>query len=173
MENTTENSTEKGLKVGVICGTAHVRADDPEIKLRQMLTKLMFMVNEQGGRELDINKFKHLTCLYYSESNINTEVHEDMNGCQIMEAFFSLSDTEQKVILNKSITAKKPSISPELINETFINTYEIGVERTESELKKLIKYSKNPMEKQALQRELSSINFCSGKHSKGNRRKRK
>lgn len=44
--------------------------------------------------------------------------------------------------------------------------------RTTDELKRLIKYERNPMAKLQLQRELSCVNSYCGKHSKG-RKKRK
>lgn len=59
--------------------------------------------------------------------------------------------------------------------QPFEEVVRVGVEqqRTDVELKKLIKHCKNPMEKITLQRELSTINFYNGKHRNTKRRKHK
>lgn len=52
----------------------------------------------------------------------------------------------------------------------------LSMEKTEilkDQLKKQIKYCKNPLEKQKLQRELSRIGFNSSKHRKNNKHRRK
>lgn len=65
-----------------------------------------------------------------------------------------------------------PHLNPEIFmhlhdSTEFIPSKYKEPEYTESELRRMIKYEKNPMRKTMLQRELSTMNMWNGKHSKG------
>ena len=60
---------------------------------------------------------------------------------------------------------------PELVpieNDYAFLGYECNF-KTEASLRRQLKYAKNPMEKARIQKELSTINSCNGRHRKGKR----
>lgn len=99
-----------------------------------------------------------------------------MNIEQALDEFVNMQDKSKQLDILCSCTEE--SISKTLENmisemkepEKYAYTLLDECTYSESELRKRIKYCKNPMEKQRLQRELSSINFMEGKHRRGRKR---
>lgn len=126
--------------------------------------------------DLDINKFK-------SDMLKLLEV-DDIDVLEMLQAYERLSE-EQKEELISSCTSDRPTIEPEysrqlilrfddsIHNDKHLYKKDDRSSLSEVELKRLIKRAKNPLERQALQRELSYCNYMSGKHKKGNKRKRR
>ena len=142
---------------------------DKESRLRRNVNELMSYCTILNKRDLDALKFKEIV--------LSTAGKNDADGYELMEIFSSL-DKSLKIDIVSQCTEDSPSIDAN--NDFWLQLHEerdfkmdtVGnyIEYTESELKNRIKYCKNPMEKQKLQRELSNMNFMSGKHRKGKRK---
>ena len=142
---------------------------DKESRLRRNVNELMSYCTILNKRDLDALKFKEIV--------LNTAGKNDADGYELMEIFSSL-DKSLKIDIVSQCT--KDSSSLDVSNDFWLQLHEernfktdtVGnyIEYTEAELKNRIKYCKNPMEKQKLQRELSNMNFMSGKHRKGKRK---
>lgn len=126
-----------------------------------IINKILSIAISRGNRDIDVDKFKSSMLCKMGES--------DASACDILKFFNLLSNNEQIEIID-SCCNNKPNTS--------INNYrlrdihdviDVYNKRTNSDIRKLIKYSKNPMEKKALQRELSNKHFMNGKHYKGRR----
>ena len=132
----------------------------------------MSLALSEGYRDINIEKFRDVMRKQLNNQEANSE--------DMLIAFDSLETSEQ-IALIKQFCDTKPNMDlPTIVPLTLADSFEehayiyrepnIYDKLGEATLKKLIKYSKNPMEKKQLQRELSGRNFMRGKHSKGKRR---
>lgn len=112
---------------------------------------------------------KFLLCLGLDEDTVTPMT--------IREALAKLSEAEIVAIKDEcviNVMPDRPMINPEVFNwkpqDVFVPEKELGFEYTETQLRRMIKHEKNPMRKQQLQKELSSLNMYGGKHRKGKKR---
>lgn len=95
----------------------------------------------------------------------------------IAEALRRLSEEEMQELESCCVHVEDtlPHLNPEIFkslkdNVEYIPTKEYDPMYTETELRKMIKYERNPMRKAMLQKELSTMNMWNGKHSRGKRK---
>lgn len=138
-----------------------------EDKLRTNITIIMFYCRDNNRDKLDVAK------LHEAMQKLKAE---DINIEQALDEFVNMQDKSKQLDILYSCTEE--SISKTLEDmikemeepEKYVYTLSDKYTYSESELRKRIKYCKNPMEKQRLQRELSSINFMEGKHRRGRKK---
>lgn len=119
-------------------------------------------------RTVVIDGKKMLSILHISEETVTPEL--------IRDTLLSLS-LEERIKLEEECVVHVDDITPHLslemlaVNDVFkFTNTDDRFEYTEVELKRLIKYERNPMRKKELQRELSTMNMWNGKHRRGKRR---
>ena len=141
-----------------------------EAKIRRNIQTIMTLCYAYNRDRLDTVKLKSKIIEITGNIDISTEA--------MLEEFTRLTDEQQIQIIKDCTVESKPEgldfeqMSRLLNNEKYIyDIYEDRLVLSDSELRKRIKYCKNPMEKQMLQRELSGVNYANGKHHKGKRRK--
>ena len=149
-----------------------VVGENQDIRNRRNMQTLLMELVTRGYGGVDRAKFR--------ESIENITGSTDLNIEELLEQFVNLNEDDRiKVIKSSGIdlpnccTVEIPTVNFELPEERdFIKQLDNDdkFEYTESELRKLIKHCKNPMEKQRLQRELSTMNFMGGKHRRGRKR---
>ena len=139
---------------------------------RRIINKIMTLALSEGYRDINIEKFRDVMRQQLNNQEVNSE--------EMLIAFDNL-DTEKQIELIEQFCDTKPNIDlPTIVPIALADSFKeqeyiyrvpnVYDKLGDATLKKLIKYSKNPMEKKQLQKELSSRNFMCGKHSKGKRR---
>lgn len=145
-----------------------VVGENQDIRNRRNMQTLMMDLITRGYSGVDRHKFRESIENIIGNTGLNTE--------ELLEQFVNLNEDDRiKVIKSSGIelpnccTVEIPDINFELPEErAFVKSIDTNdFEYTESELRKRIKYCKNPMEKQRLQREFSTMNFANGKHHRG------
>lgn len=152
------------VKVLISGNNKNISSED---KIRTNITIIMCYCMDNNRDKLDVAKLHEAMQEYKAE---------DMNIEQALDEFVNMQDKSKQLDILCSCTEE--SISKTLENmisemkepEKYAYTLLDECTYSESELRKRIKYCKNPMEKQRLQRELSSINFMEGKHRRGRKR---
>ena len=91
---------------------------------------------------------------------------KDFTEQDVCDALVLIGKDGVEQILNDCLV-NVPGLVPIENNYAFLG-YEYDVE-TEASLRRQLKYTKNPMEKARIQKELSTINSYNGKHRKGKR----
>ena len=142
--------------------------ESKEDKLRKQVNELMSLTMILHKSGINADKFLAEMTKIIGKSEI--DVFEIMDTfCELEKGkkieIIELCGVEEKPIFNLNLMAEE-------LNKTveYVPQHNNMSEMTESELKKRIKYCKNPLEKQKLQRELSSLKFMEGKHRKGKRK---
>lgn len=135
---------------------------------------LFTLCYSQGKTIVDAGAFKRAV-----ENRLTDDVTTTL---ELLEAFDAFDmDTKLEVVneCSKDIDTCEP-IGSELIlkasqSESFCEPMFIDANNiyTENELKKRIKYCKNPLEKKQLQKELDNLRFDNGKHKRGGKRRKK
>ena len=93
-------------------------------------------------------------------------LRKDFTEQDVCNALSAIGKDGVEQILNDCLV-KVPELVP-IENDYAFLGYECNFE-TEASLRRQLKYTKNPMEKARIQKELSTINSCNGKHRKGKR----
>ena len=161
------------LKIGIIGKAGTTARVDIEPDYKRVINRILtFALCEHI--DIDVVGFKN-----EMRKKLNTE---DISTEDILIAFDNMETNEQLDIIRRC-GIKRPNIevdSPLLLplDMYSFEQYDYDLKSSgkydnlgDSQLKRMIKYSNNPMEKKQLQRELSSRNFMCGKHTKGKRRK--
>lgn len=128
-----------------------------------------------------LDKYK-LDVAAFKSNMLETLDVDDIDTYEMLKAYEKLSD-EEKDKLIESCTLPKPhldndfslgsgktlamALNKEAYREKHLYIKSDLYELSDAHLKKLIKRSKNPLEKQALQRQLADCNYMCGKHRKG------
>lgn len=115
---------------------------------------------------------KFLLCLGLDEDTVTPMA--------IREALSKLNEAEIIAIRDECVIdiqdtlPAQPTLMPSIFDwrpqNMYVPVQEFESEYTETQLRRMIKYEKNPMRKQQLQKELSSLNMYGGKHRKGKKR---
>ena len=146
------------------------REETEEDIIRRIINSIYAKCYIMEKWDLDINKFK-VGMLELLEV-------DDINALEMLQAYEKLDEATKEKLL-ETCTSDKPTLnvnySEQLIFSLNQHAYrdEHLYERSnlyglsDTELRKLIKRAKNPLEKQALQRQLNDCNYMSGKHRKG------
>lgn len=148
-----------------VTGNCHYKTES----IMQILMKI------RNRSEINLEVFRRLICEAVDK--------EELNADELLVAFIRLDDEQQDKIIEQSTfpleqgaqSSLKLPLVDELINYgrenniDYIESYNEKLRNMETEinLRKRIKYCKNPMEKQRLQREFSTMNFANGKHHRG------
>lgn len=148
--------------------------ETPEQKVRKIIQSIYTRCFILDRYDLNIKEFK--------EHMLGILQVEDVDTLEMLEAYEKLEE-EQKDELVKSCTSAKPhlendfilgdgktlalALSEEACREEHLYRKDDLYSPSETELRKLIKRAKNPLEKQALQRQLSYCTYMCGKHRKG------
>lgn len=160
----------------LIIGRTEETDDQKVRRLIQSVYTRCFILDRYS---LDVVAFKERMLVILQVENIDT--------LEMLEAYDKLED-EQKDEILISCTSAKPhlehdsmlgdgktlamALNAEAYREEHLYKKSDLYELSDVELRKLIKKAKNPLEKQALQRQLSDCNYMCGKHRKGKTRKR-
>ena len=147
----------------------------PEQRERQIINSIFSICYYKNRDRIDMASFQKIVKEIMNDENSN--IHT------ILEYFDSLEQSTKEEIIEKC-TLEKAHINYSIFGDSgktkllsfdtldnYIPERYIPAGKydnwTDEQLKKAIKRSKNPLEKQGLQRELGSRNFMEGKHRKG------
>lgn len=156
------------MKIALI-GNSNKAKNTPSVFEEQILRKIFAQIYSLNRIDINIATFEKSIKEYMGISDSETMTHFD-----ILYSYNNIPENVQIEILLRC-TEPKPNL-PTLLNiqesgktNLFKNVDIIDNEvcLTETELRKRLKYSKNPMEKMQLQKELNSIKYANGKHRKG------
>lgn len=151
--------------------SVHVGVSD--LKIEKIAKEIISRCYTLGKRELVISEFKKLL-IDKIENNDNCNISTE----KILITFDSLTEEEKTELLNKCTVEytehklENSIFDIESNQKDYLDTIYPRFEQTPEELKKRIKYAKNPFEKRLLQKELSSINAFNGKHRNGSKSKK-
>lgn len=156
------------MKIAIIGNSNKVKSNTSVFE-EQILRKIFAQMYSLNVKDINTDTFVKLIKEY---NGINTS--ETMTSFDILYSYNNIPENVQLEIVLRC-TEPKPNL-PTLLNihesgktNLFKNVDIIDNEvwLTETELRKRLKYSKNPMEKMQLQKELNSIKYANGKHRKG------
>lgn len=149
-------------------------------KCKALIQKLFILCHSNGKTTIDPIGFKNAV-----EKRMENPAHTTL---ELLETFDSF-DIETKLevisecaeikdsapigesILERSLANEERKLSMDMYCEPVM--FHANDFNTEEDLKKRIKYSKNPLEKKRLQRELDVLRFDNGKHRRGTKRRKK
>lgn len=155
------------IKTAIVCGSSVKVQIEPDY--RRIINKIISLAISEEYRDINIEKFRDVMREQLTNQEANNEemliAFDNLDITEQVELIKRFCDTKPNIELPmiKSLKFEEPLKEPDYIYSEYNKIDDIT-------LKKLIKYSKNPMERKQLQRELSSRNFMNGKHSKGKRR---